>query len=140
MNSSRQSTGHNGFPLDVRLAAEIYIQHGLEPIPIPLRSKNPGYPGWESLRVTEETLDLHFPAGQPRNIGVLNGAPSGNSVDVDLDSPEARLAAPFLLPHTGWIFGRASAPQAHWLYQTDRPFDSAQLKFIDLNDRAPIGS
>ena len=42
--------------------------------------------------------DDHFPPQDPRNVGILNGEPSGNALDVDLDCGEARLAAPRLLP------------------------------------------
>jgi P4 family phage/plasmid primase-like protien len=38
--------------------------------------------------------------------------------DVDLDCPEALAIAPYLLPNTGSIFGRASNPASHWLYKT----------------------
>ena len=41
---------------------------------------------------------------------------SGLVVDLDLDSDEARLLAPAVLPPTGAIFGRPSAPASHWLY------------------------
>jgi hypothetical protein len=80
-----------------------------------------------------DVLDRHFPAGEARNVGILNGAPSGNTADVDLDSPEAMHAAPLLLPPTGWIFGRPSAPRSHWEYRTDRPLETAQEEYRDLD-------
>jgi DNA polymerase I-like protein with 3'-5' exonuclease and polymerase domains len=63
----------------------------------------------------------------------LNGTPSNNTLDVDLDCPEALRAAPLVLPATGWIFGRGSASRSHWIYRADRPFDTAQDKFTDLD-------
>jgi DNA polymerase I-like protein with 3'-5' exonuclease and polymerase domains len=78
-------------------------------------------------------LDAYFPPGEARNVGILNGEPSGNTVDVDLDCPEALHIAPRLLPATGWVFGRGSARRSHWLYRVDRPLDTAQEKFTDLD-------
>jgi hypothetical protein len=48
-------------------------------------------------------------------------------VDVDLDSPEARLAAPYILPPTEAVFGRVSTPRSHWLYQTEEIVDTRQF-------------
>ena len=50
------------------------------------------------------------------NIGLILGARSGETVDIDLDCPEALALAPLYLPATGAIFGRASKPQSHRLY------------------------
>jgi hypothetical protein len=57
--------------------------------------------------------------GDPTNIGVLTGTPSGGLVDVDIDSPDALKFAPHFLPQTNCIFGRLSNPQSHWLYRVD---------------------
>lgn len=35
--------------------ASEYIARGWAPIPVPWRSKNPGYDGWQHLRVTADT-------------------------------------------------------------------------------------
>jgi hypothetical protein len=121
------------FPADARPAVEIYQAKGLATIPLPPRSKDPGYTGWRELRLTPDNLDRHFPAGAACNVGVLNGAPSGNMADVDLDVPQAVHAAPLLLPPTGWIFGRQSAPRSHWEYRTDSPLDTAQEEFTDVD-------
>jgi hypothetical protein len=109
------------------------LQKGLAPIPLPPRSKDPGYFGWQHLRLSTGALEEHFPIDEERNVGVLNGEPSGNAIDVDLDCIQARLVAPQLLPATGWVFGRMSAPRSHWIYKTDRPFNTAQEEFTDLD-------
>ena len=127
------SAMNSRFPQDVRSAVALYLANGLAPIPLPPQSKDPGYPGWPALRVQADALDKHFPVGKPCNVGILNGVPSKNLLDVDLDCPEALLAAPHLLPETAWVFGRQSAPRSHWIYRTDRSLDSAQLKFTDLD-------
>ena len=126
-------TARNGFPPDASSAAKLYLERGLSPIPLPARSKNPGYSGWQQLRLTAGNVDDQFPVSQPLNIGILNGAPSENLADVDLDAPEARLVAPFLLPGTGWIFGRPSALRSHWIYRTDIALDRAQVAFEDVD-------
>jgi hypothetical protein len=106
---------------------------GLAPIPLPPRSKDPGFERWQETILTTETLDTHFPAGQARNVGILNGTPSGNILDVDLDCPEARRIAPQMLPATGWVFGRKSSPRSHWIYRADRPLAKAQEEHADLD-------
>jgi P4 family phage/plasmid primase-like protien len=94
---------------------------------VPHRSKNPGFDGWQRLRVTAETIHDHF-NGQPQNVGVLLGEPSGWLVDVDLDHPRAvELAAQFL-PPTPAIFGRAGKARSHWLYRTNRPVATKKHK------------
>jgi hypothetical protein len=92
-----------------------YLQRGWSPVPIPYRSKNPGFKDWQNLRLTTETVAQYFD-GERQNIGVLLGDASGHLLDVDLDTPEAIAVAPYLLPPTAAIFGRKSAPDAHWLY------------------------
>jgi hypothetical protein len=131
INASEPTTHHEAFPPDARSAAVIYIQRGLAPIPLLPRSKDPGYDGWQDLRLTLEDIDRHFPAGQSKNLGILNGSPSHNTLDVDLDCEEARLAAHHLLPATGWIFGRESTPRAHWIYQAECSPDAAQEVYRD---------
>jgi P4 family phage/plasmid primase-like protien len=99
--------------------ARLYYGRGWQPIPIPLREKNPGFKAWEQLRLDADTLELHF-NGHPQNIGVLLGAPSANLVDIDLDCPEAVQLARDFLPPTG-RFGRLSKRASHWLYTCDPP-------------------
>jgi hypothetical protein len=124
---------HNGtFPHSAREAVALYLERGLAPIPLPTRSKNPGLNGWQRLRLTLEDIDVHFPPHQARNVGILNGEPSGNIVDVDLDCPEAIRAAPLLLPATGWVFGRNTARGSHRMYRTEVPLERAQSEFKNV--------
>jgi putative DNA primase/helicase len=100
----------------IRLAAEAYALRGWSVIPVPHREKNPGFTGWQKLRLTHDTVPAHF-NGHPQNVGVLLGEPSGWLIDVDLDHPRAvELAAQFL-PVTSAIFGRPGKPRSHWLYR-----------------------
>lgn len=96
-------------------AARSYLRRGWKPLPVPYRSKNPGFTGWQNFTVTETELPQHF-NGKPQNIGVLLGAASGNLVDVDLDCEQAVALASHFLPNTGAVFGRQSRPRSHWLY------------------------
>jgi hypothetical protein len=132
------ANGHLVFPGNPAAAAALYLQRGLAPISLPSRSKGEGLQeGWQHQRLTAEVLSQHFPPKQALNIGVLNGEPSSNHLDVDLDCPEAIAAAPFLLPSTGWIFGRKTAQRSHWIYHADQSLGKAQLLFTDI-DRAKI--
>jgi putative DNA primase/helicase len=90
-----------------------YHRRGWQPIPIPHRSKNPNFPGWQKFQTTESDLPKHF-NGSPQNIGVLlhNGL-----TDVDLDSPEAVRIADFFLPPTDAVFGRASKMRSHRIFK-----------------------
>jgi putative DNA primase/helicase len=109
-----------------RSAAEVYARNGWSVIPIPHQSKNPGFKGWEQMRLTVEALDQHF-NGHPQNIGVLLGEPSGWLIDVDLDHMRAVELAPQFLPATPAIFGRPGKPRSHWIYRVSAP--AATKKF-----------
>ncbi|MFO0881141.1 MAG: DNA polymerase [Gemmataceae bacterium] len=126
-------TCNGNFPREARDAARLYLDRGLAVVPLPVRSKDPGFPGWHRLRISGEDLVEHFPSGELRNVALLNGTPSGRLLDVDLDADEARTVARHLLPSTGWIFGRKSSPGSHWIYRADEALDAAQLKFADLD-------
>ena len=56
------------------------------------------------------------------------------ALDADLDCPESLLVAPILLPATGWVFGRKSAPRSHRIYRADRSLDAASKKYTDINE------
>ena len=116
-----------------REAARHYLDCGMAPLPLPPRSKKATIEGWPNLRITSDSLDSYFPTDEECNIAVLNGAPSRNITDVDLDCEEARRTAPSLLPPTGWVFGRTSSRGSHWVYRTDIPVDSAQVAFKDID-------
>ncbi len=127
-------TRNGVFPRDSSDAAKIYLARGLSPIPLPPRSKGDGLSeGWKEMRLTPEIIDQHFPRGYSRNIGILNGSPSSNTLDVDLDCDEALHAASILLPSTDWIFGRKSSPRSHWIYRADRSLNSAAEKYTDID-------
>src|SRR3990172_2538092 len=117
--------------------ARTYLDRGWAPIPVPHREKAPIFTGWQDLRLEEVQLRAHF-NGQPINVGVLLGEPSGGLTDVDLDCPEAvRLAPAFLLP-TASRFGRTSKRASHWLYvvtapvSTERFADPAGTTLVEL--------
>ncbi len=94
-----------------RAAAHAYLHRGWAPIPVPFQSKRPVLISWPELRLTEADLPRFFEEGA-QNIGILLGEASGDLVDVDLDSPEARTLADQFLPPTKAIFGRASTPRS----------------------------
>ncbi len=91
-----------------------YARRGWPVVPVPFRHKGPTIRGWSKLRLTDAEILQHF-NGEPMNIGVLLGEPSG-IVDLDLDAPEAARLAADLLPPTDSIFGRNGNPASHRLY------------------------
>lgn len=93
-----------------------YFLKGWQPIPVPVRSKNPNFPNWQTQhtgRVDDLAADFN---GKPQNVGVLLGKPSNDLVDVDLDNKWSVGLAGFFLPETGAIFGRAGKKRSHYLY------------------------
>jgi putative DNA primase/helicase len=96
-----------------------YIKHGLAPIPIKFRSKQPAIEGWTTLKIEESDIDTYFE--EPCNIGILTGKPSNGLVDVDIDDLDALRFAPYFLPETKCVFGRVSKPRSHWLYRVPHP-------------------
>ena len=102
-------------------------KRGWSVIPVPHRSKNPGIDGWQQLRICPETAAEYF-NGQPQNIGLLLGEPSGWIVDVDLDHPRALELAPELLPPTPAKFGRPTKRRSHYLYRVTRPVATKKIR------------
>jgi hypothetical protein len=115
---------------DMLEAALTYIARGWAPIPVPHRQKGPVIDGWQHLRITAETAPGYFNGGG-QGLGVIVGKASGGLTDLDLDSPEAIAAAPYILPRTA-VFGHASKPLSHWVYRTNlhETKDRAAIKFM----------
>lgn len=99
-------------------AARDEFRRGRAIIDLPYGSKVPGRSGWQHEHYDEEVLFARL-SGEPRNLSILFGEPSGGLADVDLDSAEARALAAELLPETGEVFGREGSPGSHFLYVTD---------------------
>ncbi|MDQ3474301.1 MAG: bifunctional DNA primase/polymerase, partial [Acidobacteriota bacterium] len=98
--------------------ALFYVAHGWSVVPIPHGKKAPAFKEWHALRISEGTAPRYFNS-RPQNIGVILGSPSRNLVDIDLDCDEAVELAPYFLPFTLCVFGRASKPESHYLYYSD---------------------
>jgi hypothetical protein len=66
------------------------------------------------------------------------GAASGGLADVDLDTLEAGLAAPYFLPRS-LCFGRPSKPQSHCLYQSNlcETEDKAAIQIHNRQGQGP---
>jgi hypothetical protein len=99
-------------------AAKGYQLRGFVPIPLWPNMKKPLHSGWISYEPTDEALRKDFGNG-PANIGVLLGERSGGLVDVDIDSPVARMLSRAFLPTTDCVSGRASARHSHYFYVAD---------------------
>jgi hypothetical protein len=114
-----------------------YISRGWSPVPVPHKTKGPVIPGWQDLRLDEETAAEFF-NGQQLNIGVLTGTASNGLVDVDLDCTEALTLADAYLPRTKAVFGRPSKPRSHRLYRlTGEPAVRCE-KYVDPDDQAVL--
>jgi hypothetical protein len=111
-------------------AALDYIRKGFSVVPVPYRQKGPVIDAWQTLGITDSTAPQYFDA-QAQNLGILLGRGQACPTDVDLDSPEAISAAPYLLPPTA-TFGHASKRASHWIYKTNlfETQDRAAIKFM----------
>src|SRR5215210_4689168 len=98
--------------------AQDYISEGLAVVQIEHKQKAPKIKAWEKLDITADNAASFF-NGAEQNIGVQLGAKSNGLADVDLDCAEAVSLAPYFLPPTDAVFGRASKPSSHYLYQID---------------------
>ena len=118
--------------LDIAL---FYIRRGWNPVPIPFKKKKPIDRDWQK-RIIDEAMAPRFFNGGSQNIGIQLGPSSHGLTDLDLDCAEAVALAPYILPPTGAIFGRASKRRSHWLYTTDLSIecDTAVVQF-----KAPDG-
>lgn len=93
-----------------------YARRGWNPVPVCFKTKKPiGGKGWQKCIIGEADVPKYF-NGRPQNVGVMMGPSSGGLTDLDLDCPEAMAIAPYVLPDTGALFGRASSRDSHWLY------------------------
>jgi DNA polymerase-1 len=123
------STANGTLPRTAREAARYHLARGEYSVPVPARSKKCVLHEWSKLRVTETDIDSLF--STDGNIGLLLGVPSDGLVDIDLDCPEAIAAAPYLLPETGRVSGRQSAPTSHYWYTTEQPPEKAADEYLD---------
>ena len=113
-------------------AARAYVARGWNPLPLPFKSKIPTDKGWQHRVIGAADLPRYF-NGRPQNVGVVLGPSSAGLTDLDLDCREAIAIAPYILPKTGAIFGRHSAPASHWLYYSSLSsrLDKATIQFRD---------
>jgi hypothetical protein len=102
-------------PLEI---ARAYIARTWSPVSIKYREKFPPLREWQTLRINHETAPQYFNGG-PLNVGVILGKASNGLCDVDCDCAEALTVAPYLLPRTATIFGRAGRRHWHWLFQSN---------------------
>ncbi len=110
-------------------AAVMYLAKGWSPTPLVPGDKIARLLEWQQTRIDEAGISHLF--GPDDNVGLVLGALSGGLVDVDLDCPEAVLAASRLLPATGLRSGRASRPESHRFYVCDPVPEAKRLTYAD---------
>jgi hypothetical protein len=107
-------------------------------LPVEYKGKRPFHKGrlltgWQHLKLKIDELPDYF-NGQPQNIGVLLGEPSGGLTDVDLDCRESIALASHFLPSSPAVFGRTSRPRSHYLY-TVTCNEAKTVKFEDIDGK-----
>jgi Bifunctional DNA primase/polymerase, N-terminal len=118
--------------VSARAAALRAIREGFAPVPIPARSKNPGFDGWQHTRLT--AAEVPSRVADDGNLGIILGLAPRLVHDVDLDCPEALRLADEFLSATGREHGRPSAPRSHRWYDTDEPGAVVRFKDPDSTD------
>jgi hypothetical protein len=120
-------------PLDAALS---YISRGWNPTPVKHRNKAPIGDEWQA-RVIDANTAPQFFNNKPMNIGVILGPTSHGLTDVDLDCGEAVAIAPYVLPQTKCLFGRAGKRMSHWLFYTElcASADIAAIAYDDPNKK-----
>lgn len=111
--------------------ARSYLERGWSPIPLKPDDKAPLSAGWQRQKFTAEQIDGVFDG--PGNNGLILGPASNNLLDIDLDCPEAVRAAPWVLPHTGLVFGRLSKPNSHYMYEADPSDTIRRVTYFDVD-------
>jgi Bifunctional DNA primase/polymerase, N-terminal len=107
-------------------AARKMIEMGCYVVPIRSRSKVPLLANWPNLRLRPQDLALHFSNGS--NLGLLTGVPSHFIADVDLDWPEAVIAARFVRgPATERVCGHESNPESHYFFSVGTEFKNQKF-------------
>src|ERR1035437_3883116 len=104
--------------LPILSIAQDYIARRFAVVSINYKQKAPKIKAWEKLNITADNA-ANFFNGADQNIGVQLGARSNGLADVDLDCAEAFRLAPYFLPPTDAVFGRASKPSSHFLFYID---------------------
>jgi hypothetical protein len=134
-NTRNRSSGAD----DPAAVARELIRRGIAPVPIPASKKNPIIDGWQRLVITAENVDEYFDSGAQLNVGAIWGPKSNGHRDVDLDCIEAIKLAPYFLPQTSSIYGRASKRRSHYLYKgSDDPSEKAVIKLVDDNRKTIV--
>ena len=98
---------------ETRIATALdYHRRGWQVIPVRFRGKEPLNKDWPNLRLSEDEIRKEFSLA--RNIGVLEGEPSGHRANVDCDAVGSEIIADALMPSTA-CYGRASRPRSHYI-------------------------
>lgn len=124
-------------PSSILSIAQNYIARGWGVVPINHKQKAPKIKAWEKLNITANDAAKFF-NGADQNIGVKLGAKSKGLTDVDLDCAEAVRLAPYFLPPTDAVFGRASKPSSHYLYVIDDAPEKGTEQLKDENKKTII--
>src|SRR6516165_424477 len=98
--------------------AREYARRGWNPVPVVFKGKKPIGEGWQTRVIRGPDVEKHF-NGARKNVGNQMGETSGGPADAHLDSREAVAIAPYILPRTEAVFGRASNRNSHRLYITN---------------------
>lgn len=109
-------------PASIVDVARQLAAHGYFPVPIERGNKGPTIAGWDRLRLTEDTVDHYFRAGEGMLVGVLHV----NLLAFDVDVYDADLAAEITQEckrrFPGALLRIGEAPKTALFLRLDEPF------------------
>ena len=105
------------------------LARGWHPVAVHSSTKKPVGQKWQLRKVTRENVSKYF-AGNV-GVGLQMGPKSNGLTDIDLDCGEAIALAPYFLPKTNAVYGRASKPCSHRLFYIDDPDPKGWLTWRD---------
>lgn len=114
-------------------AAREYKRRGWNPLPLRPGEKRPTGSEWQRTAIPEDQFETVFSDGM--NVGVGLGAQSGNIYDADLDHElVVKMVRHFFSQcPTPAVFGRASKPHSHMIYQGMPDDHVKRITFADVD-------
>lgn len=104
-----------------------YIKAGIRIAPLKKAGVHPPFDNWSEREFKAGDFKSHH------DIAIVCGRPDRNPViDIDLDHELTIRLASAILPKTGCIFGRLTAPRSHWLYKSSGPTKKWKVNGIGM--------
>lgn len=112
-------------------AAREYKRRGWNPLPLRPGDKRPTGSEWQRTQVPDDQFEPVFTG---KGVGIGLGTQSNGVYDADLDHELTVKMQRHFMPETPAMFGRASKPVSHLLYQALPGEEVARASFADVDN------